>query len=157
MADIAGWIKILMAVMAVLWVVSLFVFAWILLGSRPTKDRAQYLLVRLHFFKGFGLEPGNEPVDDLSRVTRMAMVKILRLIVSTIAFINIITAMVLLLTGWWLSTISAEVGQLLHFLILVVGPLLALLGLYLIVLFFLLNGTYRRLLKEATPGAVKDA
>ncbi|HDZ59284.1 MAG TPA: hypothetical protein ENH44_00690 [Actinobacteria bacterium] len=78
----------------------------------------------------------------------MSIIRILRLIVSTIAFINFITALVLVLTGLWISTLSVQPGILIQVLVLAVAPVLALLALYSMMLFFLLNRTYRRLLNR---------
>ncbi len=122
--------------------------AWLFFTSSGKRARVQYQLVRLHFFNGLGLENAEHPNDSEERLRQMSVIRILRLIVSAIAFINLITALVLVLTGLWISTLSVQPGILIQILVLVVAPVLALLALYSTTLFFLLNSTYKRLLNR---------
>jgi len=148
MSDIPLWLQLLMGLLAVLWVVSIIFFIWVAFTAASNRAKVQYYLVRMHFFKDFDLEPATEPLDEASRLTQMALIRILRLIVSAIAFINFITALVLILTGWWLSTVTDDIGLMIQVLVLLIAPLLALLSIYSLVLYLLMNGTYRRMMKN---------
>ncbi len=147
MDELPAWLLFLIAVIAVLWLLSLGFLAWVAVTSTGRRTRVQYVLVRAHFFKGFELDRVDGPLTEAQRIQYMATVKILRTVVSAIAFINFITALVLLLLGAWLLTLDTGVGDLIRVLVLVVAPLLLLLTLYSTILFILLRGTYRRLVK----------
>lgn len=138
----------MIAAVALLWLASIVFFGWLAFAPPEKKKRVQYILTRAHFFKGFELEKIDGPLMESQRLQYMAIIRILRMFVSTIAFINFITALILLLLGAWLFSLDAGVGTLLQVVVFVIAPLLLLLSLYSLVLFILLHLSYRRLLNE---------
>lgn len=148
MSGLPTWLQLLLVLVALLWGVSVAFLVWVAFTSPKRRMRVQYILARAHFFKGFELDRIDAPMMEPQRLQFMAIIKILRMVVSTIAFINFITAMVLLLLGAWLLSFDTSVGILLQVLVLVVAPLLLLLSLYSLALFILLHLSYRRLLNS---------
>lgn len=147
MGELPAWLQLLIAIVALLWGASVAFLIWVVFSSPRSRSRIQYMLVRAHFFKGFELDSIDEPQTETQRVQYMAIIRILRAVVSTIAFINFITAVVLLSLGAWLLSLDTSVNLFLQVLVMVLAPLLLLLSLYSLVLFLLLHGSYARLLK----------
>lgn len=147
MNELPAWLLFLVVVIACLWLLSLVFFLWVAITSPARRTRVQYLLIRAHFFKGFELDRLDEPMMEVQRNQYLATIRIFRLVVSAIAFVNLMTALVLMLLGMWLLSMEAGVGVLMQVLIMVVAPLLLLLTAYSLVLFILLHRSYGHLMR----------
>jgi hypothetical protein len=147
MGEVPFWLRLIDAAIVALWLFTLLFVIWVIVAPDEKKARAQYWLVRAHFFKELvGKDAWQAPSAGADRSVQLSTIKVLRPVTGAIAFINLVTAAVLALAGIWLSTLSVETGSIIKVLVLAVAPLLALLALHSLLLLLLLNRNYKLLM-----------